>query len=243
MKKVMVFSRACYQPWLERMLDQLLPRHCVACGSFSGAGNLCPLCRAELPRNLCGCRQCGLQLSVRTDDLCGSCLQKPPPWDSCIAGLMYHFPVDQMVCRFKFNRDLACGQILGAELLAAIGRNACTLPEVIIPVPLHRSRQFSRSFNQAEMLARQVGRGLQIPVRPTLLARRRRTAAQTGLDALARRKNIKGAFSCSPSGIRHASIVDDVMTTGATLAECVHTLKRAGVAYVSVWVAARATIS
>ena len=242
MKKDRVHLQASCRRGLERILDLLLPRHCIACGLFSGAGNLCPQCSAELPRNLAGCRQCGLQLPVRSDDLCGSCLKKPPPWDSCIAGLVYRFPVDQMVCRFKFNRALACGQILGAELLAAIENSGCTLPEVIVPVPLHRSRQFSRSFNQADMLARQLGRGLKISLRPTLLARCKRTSAQSGLDAAARRKNIRGAFSCRQTAIRHVALVDDVMTTGATLAECSRSLKRAGVATVAVWVAARAAI-
>ena len=226
----------------ERLLDLLLPRYCAACGMHSGAENLCPPCKADLPRIVTSCGKCGLPLSLHTDLICAHCLKDPPPWDSGIAGLAYRFPVDQLVCRFKFNRDLACGQILGMELLTAINGKKPPLPEAIIPVPLHRGRQFSRTFNQADMLARQVGRGLQIPVWPGILSRRRRTGAQSGLDALARRKNIRGAFICRRPGIRHAALVDDVMTTGATLAECSRALKRAGVTRLSVWVAARASI-
>ena len=232
-----------FQSWLESVLDMLLPRHCIACSLSSGTRNLCPPCHAELPRILSGCRLCGLQLPLSSDEICGSCLKNSPPWASATTGLIYQFPVDQIVCRFKFNRDLACGQILAEELLSAIRQKRPLLPDLIIPVPLYRSRHFSRSFNQAEVLARQLGKGLQIPVRPRFLCRSRRTSEQSGLDALARRKNIKGAFSCRQSDIRHVALVDDVMTTGATLAECSRTMKRAGVACVSVWVAARATIN
>jgi ComF family protein len=111
-------------------------------------------------------------------------------------------------------------------------------------VPLHRLRHFSRTFNQADLIAGQVGKALKIPVYGSILRRRRRTRAHSGLDATSRKKNIKGAFVCQiPAGRRtsleHVALVDDVMTTGATLAECTRTLKNAGVDSVSVWIAAR----
>jgi len=242
MRKTRPTIQTGYPALADRMLDQLLPRHCVTCGLFSGKENICPPCKAELPRIRFACRLCGLQLPAAADKVCGACLRKQPPWDACISGLAYLFPVDQLVCRFKFNRDLAGGQILAMELLAAINKSCQPLPEIIVPVPLHRSRQFSRAFNQADMLARQLSRGLRIRVHPTLLSRTRRTRAQSGLDARERRINIEGAFACRPSGIGHAAIVDDVMTTGATLGECARTLKRAGVKCVSAWVAARAPV-
>lgn len=226
--------------WLEAGLDYLLPRQCVACGLPSTLENLCRHCKAELPRMLQACQQCGQALFVSGDRRCGSCLRNPPPWESATAALAYRFPVDQLVCRFKFRRDLACGQVLGTELLAAIIQRASPLAQVIVPVPLHRRRQLSRSFNQAERLARQVSGGLHIPVRPGLLSRPRRTSAQSGLDASERKRNIRGAFSCQRIHYQHVALVDDVMTTGATLAECARVLKRAGAGRVSVWVAARA---
>ncbi len=229
--------------WAEGILDLFLPRHCVACGMASGESNLCLPCTAELPRNQHACRQCGLRLSIHTDSICGNCLKNPPPWRFGIAGLDYQFPVDHLVCRFKFSRDLACGHVLGMQLIAAIKRGNHPSPEVIVPVPLHRSRHFSRSFNQAELLARQISKALQIPVLPNLLRRIRRTRAQTGLDARERRKNTRGAFSSRQTGFSHVALVDDVMTTGATLAECTRTLQRSGVACVSAWVAARADIN
>jgi ComF family protein len=149
-----------------------------------------------------------------------------------------------MVCRFKFGRSLACGQVLSRELIRAVRQHCAGLPDCILPVPLHRLRLFSRTFNQAEVLARQAGKALKIPVYGSILRRRRRTRAHSGLDAASRKKNIRGAFACSlPAGKRalfkHVALVDDVMTTGATLAECSRTLKKAGVGKVSVWITAR----
>jgi ComF family protein len=162
-----------------------------------------------------------------------------------VAALTYRFPADALVCRFKFNRDFACGRLLGLELLSAVRGGGASLPDLIVPVPLHRTRHFARTFNQADILARLLGGALQIPVGSRLLSRTRRTEAQAGLDAASRNRNIRGAFNCDrfagqiPSHARIA-LVDDVLTTGATLRECATALRKAGAAEVSVWVAARA---
>lgn len=237
---------------LELLIERLLPHHCLLCGQPAGGSELCAPCRAELPRAGQACSACAIPLVVPGDPpgnpggvLCGRCLRRPPPWDHALAALVYRFPVDRLVCRFKFNRDLTAGALLGRELLNAIRRGRQELPDAIVPVPLHRTRQFSRTFNQAELLARQLGRALDIPVHNRLLARNRRTAAQSGLDAAGRRRNIRGAFRLSnvqaPLAANcHVALVDDVLTTGVTLAECSRTLRRAGAARISVWVAARA---
>jgi ComF family protein len=188
--------------------------------------------------------QCSLPLSHPADRFCGHCLRKPPPWDFATSALVYEFPVSQMVCRFKFGRSLACGRVLSRELIRAVRKRSACLPDCILPVPLHRLRLFSRAFNQAEVLAREAGKALDIPVYGSILRRRRRTRAHSGLDAASRKKNIRGAFACSiPAGkqafFKHVALVDDVMTTGATLAECSRTLKKAGAESVSVWIAAR----
>ncbi len=226
--------------WAEQLLDQLLPRHCVLCGLFSSTENLCLPCAAELPYNRSACALCGLPLPAQPDRVCGACLKKPPPWDEVIAGLQYQFPVDQLVCRFKYKRNLACGQALGRVLLEAIEQRNSPPPQAIVPVPLHRSRLFSRTFNQAQMLAQQLSRPLKIPLQHTLLRRIRRTRAQSGLDSSQRRKNVRGAFDCHRHGLKHVAIVDDVLTTGRTLEECTRSLKRAGAKSVTAWVAARA---
>lgn len=231
--------------WSGLCLDALLPRHCVLCGQRSGPGNLCFSCRADLPRPGRVCRCCALPMPKAGDLPCGRCLQRPPPWDRTVAALAYLEPADWLVCRFKFGRDFSCGQLLGQELLDAISRSAQPRPDLIAPVPLHRVRHFSRTFNQADLLARFLGCELEIPVHSRLLVRNRTTRAQSGLNAAGRRRNIRDAFQYRrgrkpvPANA-HVALVDDVMTTGATLAECAKTLKREGVARVSAWVAARA---
>jgi ComF family protein len=228
-----------------RCLDNLLPRQCVLCGLSGGPDNLCPACRADLPRPGNVCTACALPLGNSVDTVCGQCLRKPPPWSRVEAALVYRFPVDQLVCRFKFGRDFACGHLLGREMLAAIHGAGLQKPDLLLPVPLHRLRHVSRTFNQADLLARQVGRALKVPVHSNLISRVRRTRAQSGLDAAGRKRNTRGAFRCHREAAqalagRHVALVDDVMTTGATLLECTRTLRRAGVARVSLWVAARA---
>jgi len=229
----------------EAALNNILPRHCVTCGCSSGAANLCPACARELPRVYHSCRHCGLPLSLRDNLFCANCLDRPPPWDFATAALVYSFPVDQLVCQFKFGRNLACGQILSSELTLAVQNRGGRTPGCILPVPLHRLRHFTRAFNQADVIARTVGRSLSTPVYGSILRRHKMTSAQSGLDAAARNINIKGAFTCRVPANRlaafeHIALVDDVMTTGATLAECTYALKNAGAKTVSVWVAARA---
>jgi ComF family protein len=227
------------------LLDLVLPRHCVLCGAACGVGNVCPPCRADLPRAEEVCAICALPLRHAPDLVCGACLQRPPPWNEAVAGLAYRFPVDRLVCRLKFSRDVSCLEILALELTDAVRRAGGERPDIIAPVPLHRTRLFHRSFNQADLLARHLGKALGIPVHSRMLTRTRRTLAQSGLDAAQRRRNIRGAFACQRRNAidlagGRVALVDDVMTTGATLAECCRTLKGAGAAGIAVWVAARA---
>jgi ComF family protein len=230
---------------LQRLIDLLLPRCCLLCGLASGSGNLCGLCREDLPRPRHPCRRCALPLATGADTVCGACLRRPPAWDSAIAGLNYAFPVDHLVCRFKFNRSLAAGDVLGHELLGEIERRASGLPQALVPVPLHWARQLRRQFNQAEVLARQIARPLGLPVLTRLLLRSRHTRAQSGLDAKDRRRNLAGAFtvsnlSANPPPWTDVALVDDVCTTGATLEAGALALRKAGIRRVSVWVASRA---
>ena len=230
--------------WRMTCIDALLPHHCVLCGQCGTASNLCMACHDALPRASRCCRRCALPLAT-ADAVCGPCLHSPPPWDRAVAALTYRFPTDALVCRFKFNRDFACGKLLGLELLAAVRDRGAAMPQLIVPVPLHDTRHFARTFNQADVLARGLGRALHIPVGSRLLSRTRRTQAQAGLDAASRNRNIRGAFDCARtagqnSGSTRIALVDDVLTTGATLRECAKALRKAGAADISVWVAARA---
>ena len=224
---------------LSRLHAWLLPWRCLLCGDAGADGlDLCAACAAELPRNTNCCTRCALPLPNPTP-LCGACQRKPPPWQAAWAPFRYGWPLDRLEARYKFGRELAAGRTLGALWKAL---PPPVRPALILPVPLHRARLRERGYNQALELARPLGRALGIPVRHDLLQRPRATAAQTELDAAARRRNVRGAFAVRPDAAlpAHVVVLDDVMTTGATLAECARVLRRAGVARVDVWALARA---
>jgi len=235
--------------YLDACMDWLLPAHCLLCGLYSGcshsgslwsgSGRLCAACSDDLPRAGLACRRCALPSSPSKLLLCGGCLAHPPVWDEAVAALFYDYPVDRLVQRFKFQRNLASGQLLADELLQRVRQLRARLPQVLIPVPLHFARRFHRGFNQAEFLARQLGKQLGIPVRINGLRRIKSTPAQSGLERKARRKNLKGAFSCQDMTGLELALIDDVLTTGSTLGECAALMKDSGAARVSVWVAAR----
>jgi ComF family protein len=221
----------------------LLPPRCLLCGDAGHEGlDLCRDCAAELPRNASCCARCALPLPLPAA-LCGRCQRHPPPWEAAWAPFRYGWPLDRLEARFKFGRDLAAGRSLVA--LWRGQPRPLALPEVVVPVPLHRARLRQRGYNQALELARPLTRALGVPLRHDLLARTRSTAAQSELDAPTRRRNVRGAFVVRSEAPlpAHVAVLDDVMTTGATLAECARVLKRAGVARVDVWALARAPSS
>jgi ComF family protein len=224
---------------VDEALAALWPARCVLCGDDGDRDNLCEGCRDDLPWVLGGCRRCAQALPRRVD-LCGGCARSLPPFDAAWASLNYGGTAASLVHRFKFRGDLAAGRAL-AEALAARVDDA-PRPQLLVPVPLHWRRQWRRGFNQAELLAEDVRRAIGGPPVAALLHRRRPTRAQSALAAGRRRANVRGAFHCRPLplGLRHVALIDDVMTTGATLAECTRALKRAGVERVDLWVAARA---
>ncbi|WP_188797723.1 ComF family protein [Dyella nitratireducens] len=229
--------------WVSKLHHWLLPWRCLLCGDAGANGiDLCADCAAELPRNTYCCQRCALPLSISTP-LCGRCQRKAPPWDAAWAPFRYAWPLDRLETRFKFSRDLAAGRVL-----ATMWRRAPRpreLPQLILPVPLHHRRLRERGYNQALEMARPLASVLGIPCRHDILLRMRHTDAQTGLDAVERRRNLRGAFALRNAAIlpAHVIVLDDVLTTGATLAECARTLKRAGVERVDVWALARAPIS
>lgn len=225
---------------VDSALRALLPSRCLLCGARGANGlDLCGACLGDLPRNDCCCARCALPLETPAP-LCGRCVRRVWPWDSAWAPFRYAYPLDRLEMRFKFGADLAAGKLL-ASLWAAAGAPD-ELPQAVIPVPLHPSRLRSRGYNQALEIARPLSKALRIPLLRDALRRTRATDAQTELSALQRRRNVRGAFAVHFEGAvaQHVAVLDDVFTTGATLAECARVLKRAGVARVDVWALARA---
>jgi ComF family protein len=223
-----------------RLQRFVLPLRCLLCGAHGADGiDLCADCAAELPRNRSCCARCALPLATPAA-MCGECQRRAPPWDAAWAPFRYGWPLDRLESRYKFGADLAAGRVLSALWL----REPCPikLPQLLLSVPLHHSRLRRRGYNQALELARPLARAAGVPLRHDALLRRRSTAAQTELDATARRRNVHGAFALREGMTlpAHVAILDDVMTTGATLAECARVLRRGGVQQIDVWALARA---
>jgi ComF family protein len=205
---------------------------CFLCRG-AAAGVLCTACDADLPR-LAGprCPRCALD-SPR-GEICGRCLSEPPHYDATVAALAYEFPADALVHSLKFRGELALAEYLGGLLRQCIAE-----PDVdsVVPVPLSASRLRDRGYNQAVEIARELApRKIELD----LCVRDLDTPAQMDLPYAERRRNVRGAFRCTRA-LTGASVavVDDVMTTGATLDEVAHVLKQAGAGRVVNWVVAR----
>lgn len=209
---------------------------CFLCRG-AARGLLCAECDADLPR-LDGPRCPRCALASPGGETCGRCLARAPAYDATFAALAYEFPADALVQALKFRGELALAPVLGALLAARLPRGA--RPDYVLPVPLSAARLRERGFNQALEIARAVAAAAGAPLAPRLAERRRDTAAQFELTLAERETNLRGAFACDAAlEGAEVALVDDVMTSGATLGELAATLKRAGAARVVNWVVAR----
>ena len=216
----------------------VLPPRCLVCGGHGeGTRELCTPCQRMLARNDICCGRCAIPVPMPTPE-CVDCQGVVRPWGDLWVPFIYGWPLDSLEARFKFAGSLAAGRVL-AECWLDTGPPP-SLPGLIIPVPLHPTRLRRRGYNQALELARPLARRLGVPVRHDVLRRTRSTGAQTELDAAARAGNVQGAFVVDRvPHERHVALLDDVMTTGATLAEAAGALRAAGVDRVDIWALAR----
>ena len=226
------------------LLRTIYPPRCVLCAAAgSNDRDLCTSCYHKLPWLGPACVQCAIPLPEDIDGsmTCGRCLQKPPAFDRSLSLFRYESDAIRLIHQLKFNQKLAYSRLLGTLLAEALRSHASDLPDVILPVPLHRKRLRQRGYNQSIELARPVARAFGIPVEVRAVVRSRDTDAQTGLDRKQRRRNIRGAFEIvRPLSAHHVAILDDVVTTMSTVNELAGIMKHHGVARVDVWSIARA---
>jgi ComF family protein len=213
----------------------LLPQECFLCGQPETEMPLCQACIGSLPRLPDStCRICATP--VPTGDVCGACLAEPPHFDATIALYRYDFPVDKLIQALKYGHRLPPVDAFVATMLAGPVPDA----SVLIPLPLSVPRLRQRGFNQAVEIARPLARRLRWPLLLDAARRPVDAPAQASLPWQARRKNVRGVFECTRdlSGLSVA-VIDDVMTTGASLDEFARVLKQLGAARVTNWVVAR----
>lgn len=212
-----------------------LPAGCVLCGADAGTQALCGDCESALPRlSVERCIVCALPLT--SGRVCGTCLDAPPAYDRVTAAFAYAFPIDALVLAYKYGGRLTLAPLLASPLARDVGGAV----DVIVPMPLAPARLRERGFNQAHELARLIGSALGVPVLPRACRKVADTPPQAALPWKERARNVRRAFVCDVDlRDRRVAVVDDVMTSGATLNELARTLKRAGAAEVTGWVVAR----
>lgn len=200
---------------------------------------ICSYCMRTLPSKPCCCPRCGLPSGDPLSS-CGRCLQRPPPWQTLVFAADYRPPISTLVKRFKFQRtpELAptLARLLLLQWLQAYREQALNKPEIILAVPLHHIRCWRRGYNQTDLLARRLAYWLECEYRPKALCRIRATLPQQQLLARLRRRNLRGAFRCNSNlAGRHVALLDDVVTTGSTVAEIALMLQKQGVASLQIW--------
>lgn len=218
------------------LLDQLYPPVCLSCDApVAVPDSLCAACFRKLrPITAPMCPVLGLpfEVSLGPDALSAGAIADPPPFDRARSAVVYNDVARALVSKLKYGDRPELARFC-ARLMAQAGHDLLGGDAVLVPVPLHRTRQFSRRYNQSAELARALGRLTGIAVDPGLVSRRKRTQQQVGLSADARQRNVAGAFAAHPDFLarlrgRRAIIVDDVISTGSTVKAVTRALRAGG---------------
>ena len=218
------------------------PGQCVVCRAWS-AQAWCAACALRFAGSTLRCPRCAARLGVAAA-ACGECLHDAPPFERCHCAFDYAFPWHQLIVQFKFHGRVELAAPLARQLRDRLLDEQAERPDVIVPIPLSAQRLAQRGYNQAWEITRRLGAQLQLTTLASALQRRVDGAHQADLPLARRRGNLRGAFAVNPAHAaaltqRHVALVDDVMTSGATLREAATTLRRAGARRVDAWVLAR----
>ena len=224
---------------------QFVRSTCVLCDNPARvAMDLCSACHLNLPTNLHCCIVCALPLppsATQGSDLrCGNCIDGTGPVSESVIPYLYRPPADFMIRRLKYAEDTKYGRLIGELLYQSVYPRYVTLPDCLIPVPLHRSRHRQRGFNQAQVIARHLSARLLIPLDESAVTRTVASDQQAALGARDRERNMRQAFAVT-SAVKGKSIaiVDDVYTTGATCTALARSLRASGARRIDVWAFAR----
>jgi len=244
----MIITRQIGEAW-EVFVDFLLPRLCCGCGDRVHRNKwlVCEPCMNSIPEmRLPICSICGCADAVAKDEMrCKNC---PPGriWFEKARGVFQYTDLPHLLVeKLKYKGRIEYAGLMALDMARLISEDTSAKPDLIIPVPLHKTRQRERGFNQSMLLAREIAAIIGVSVGEKLLIRNKPTPTQTRLKRRERRANVAGAFSCRNQEMvrdRHILIIDDVYTTGSTLNECAKILKEAGAATVNCVAYTRATL-
>ncbi|EPJ45855.1 MAG: hypothetical protein OFPII_25030 [Osedax symbiont Rs1] len=222
-----------------------IERSCIFCDLPSDNHlDVCSHCLQDLPWQGNACSKCALPLSIVMETttikqaLCKNCIELPPFFQQTFATFNYNFPIDALIPKIKSEKQRFHLHWLALCLTEKLP--ACLkMPEVLIPVPISKKKMLRTGYNQTEQLASELSKLLNIEVDNRLVSKNRDTRAQANLNAKQRKRNLLDAFEVQENNYRHIAIIDDVMTTGATVNEIAKHLLITGICKVDVWVLAR----
>jgi len=207
---------------------------------------LCLLCQQELPYlPLSHCSVCAMPQGKNEQTQCHECINLQPSWQQLIASMSYSLECQYLIKQFKFAQQpqlhLLFSQLLCRTIAAKIIQHNYSMPEAIIYMPLHKKRQAKRGYNQAQLLANNIAKQLQLPlISEKQFIRAKYTQAQAQQTGSGRKTNLHNAFQVTePFTVKHIALIDDVVTTGETIKEACLTLSAAGIEHIDIWCIAR----
>lgn len=235
-----VFLQSLSKAW--RACADAVPGQCAICFSW-GRSRVCNPCLSRFATPTWRCQRCALRVPDGVS-VCGACIKKPPFFDAAFASVDYGHPWDQLIARFKFNSALDLSGAFADLMVQTHLASQTAPPDCLLPVPLSAQRLRERGYNQAWELARRAGRQLQVKADARWLLRVKDTPHQLAFPPAKRAANVRGAFAVEPTRLgelrgKRVTVVDDVMTTGATANEIAAVLRQAGATEVHFWVIAR----
>lgn len=229
---------------IKNMIEELLfPRRCPVCDEVlpvlavrETSRFICPACRKKVERvKEPVCKKCGKPIGEERKENCADCERKKHEFVQGKAVFAYKGPIKESLYRFKYGNRREYADFYAQETLRYYEKWITDRKiQVIIPIPLHKSRQRRRGYNQAELFAKILGERMGIPVRTDLLIREKNTVPQKELSETERKNNLKNAFKITENIVQltYILLVDDIYTTGSTLDAAAHTLRQAGGTYI-----------
>jgi ComF family protein len=239
------FFKAFFQPnpSLSKRSGLWPQMDCILCGAESEQAGFCAGCYQDLPWHTQACSRCAMP-QLTSNLPCAYCLDKPVLQQRTHTLLRYEFPLDHMIARLKYHKQLRYAPVLGQLLWRTVKH--LPAPDVILPLPLHNRRLAERGYNQSLEISRLLSTYWQRPLETQLLYRQRYTQAQMKLDMQSRLSNPQNAFALNKKRAQQLKptskilLIDDVMTTGSTLNAAIQVLEEGGFTHNEVLVVARA---